>query len=200
MTIHMLKRVSAVLAVLLFASPLLAGIVSDAQAQALKVGYTDHEIIIINMPEYQEVQQQLQTEYQGSQEELQTLYQDYQDKLSRYQKQQSLLSEESRAEREQELMELQQSIQQQAQQKDQALAQREAELMQPLLGKVQEAIDAVAERKGLDLVLRSQVGTQPVLLYVNENTVADVTLDVAKELGLDVSEAEANTPQPTSSN
>ena len=187
----MSKRITAVLTLLLFASPLISGFINDAQAQALEVGYTDHEVIIINMPDYQEVQTQLQTEYQGSQEELQTLYQDYQEQLEKYQRQQSLLSEERRQEREQELMQLQQQIQQQAQQEDQALAQREAELMQPILEKVQAAIDKVAAEQGLDLVLRSQVGTQPVLLYVNEETIADITLDVARELGLDVSEAEA---------
>lgn len=191
----MSKRIAAVLTFLLVASPFL---LNDAQAQALDVGYTDHEVIIINMPDYQEVQEQLQTEYQGSQEELQTLYQDYQSKLEQYQKQQALLSDERRQEREQELMQLQQEIQQQAQQEDQALAQREAELMQPILEKVQAAIDKVAAEQGLDLVLRSQVGTQPVILYVNEETIADITLEVARELGLDVSEAEA--ASATSSN
>lgn len=187
----MFKRIPAVLTLLLFASPLFAGLTNDANAQTLEVGYTDHEVIIVNMPDYQDVQEQLQSEYQGSQQELQTLYQDYQDKLEKYQKQQALLSEERRQEREAELMQLQQQIQQQAQQKDQALAQREAELMQPILEKVQAAIDKVAEAQGLDLVLRSQVGTQPVILYVNEDSITDITLDVARELGLDVSEAEA---------
>jgi len=183
----MFKRLSALLAFLV-----IGGIAADAQAQALKVGYTDHEVIIVNMPDYQNVQEQLQSVYQGSQQELQTLYQNYQEQLERYQRQQSLLSEERRQEREQELMQLQMDIQQQAQQKDQELAQREAELMKPILERVQAAIDQVATEKGLDLVLRSQVGAQPILLYVNENTIDDITLDVARNLGLDVSEAEAS--------
>lgn len=196
MTIPMINRLTSVFVLLLLAAPALF---STADAQALKVGYTDHEIIIVNMPEYQDVQQRLQQEYQGSQQEIQTLYQDYQDKVSRYQKQQALMSEEKRAEREQELMQIQQQIQQQAQQKDQALAQREAEMMQPLLEKVQNAIDTVAQNKGLDLVLRSQVGQQPVLLYVNEETVQDITMDVAVALGLDVDESSDTVASPTSS-
>lgn len=198
MNTQMFKRLSAALTLLLIAAPLLAGYSSEAQAQDLNIGYTDHEVIIVNMPDYQQVQEQLQSEYQGSQQELQTLYQDYQEKLDRYQKQQSLLSEERRQEREQELMQLQQDIQSQAEQKDQALAQREAELMQPILERVQSAIDQVAAAQGLDLVLRSQVGTQPVILFVNEDSIDDITLDVARELGLDVSEAEA--ARATSSN
>ena len=196
MKIHMHKRITAAFAALLFA---LIGFSMDASAQALKVGYTDHEIIIINMPEYQNIQKQLQEEYQKSQQELQTQYQDYQQQVEQYQKRQSLMPEDKRAEKEQELMQLQQNIQQQAAQKDQALGTKEAELMKPLLEKVQTAIDKVAEGKSLDIVLRSQVGQQPVLLYVNKNTIADITLDVAKELGLDVSEAEAAQASPVSS-
>jgi outer membrane protein len=185
----MIKQLTAAFGLMLLAMPFL--VAGEASAQALKLGYTDHEIIIINMPEYQEVQKQLQTDYQGSQQELQTLYQDYQQQVERYQKQQSLMSEDKRTTREQELMQIQQSIQQQAQEKDQALASREAELMKPLLEKVQKAIDSVSQAKGLDLVLRTQVGQQPVLLYVNPNTVSDITLDVARELGLDVTDDEA---------
>lgn len=169
-----------------------------ANAQALKVGYTDHEIIIVNLPEYQDVQRQLQEAYQGSQQEIQTQYQDYQERVTQYQRQQSLMTEEKRAEREQELMQVQQQIQQDAQQKDQELAEREIELMQPLLEKVQNAIDVVARRSGLDLVLRTQVGQQPVLLYVNEDTVEDITMDVAVELGLEVSDASETPASPVS--
>ena len=199
-TITMLKRVSAVYFALLFAVPLLGGFVQDAEAQALNIGYTDHEIIIINMPEYQSVQQELQAAFESSQQELQTLQQDLQESFERYQRQQSLLSEERRAEREQELMQMQQELQQQAQQQDQELAQRESELMQPLLQKVQTAINEVAAAKNLDIILRSQVGTQPLLLYVNEETIEDITLDVARNLGLDVDEADTPRPQETSSN
>lgn len=191
----MIKRIPAVLALLLLAVP---AFFSSADAQALKVGYTDHEIIIVNLPEYQTLQQQLQEEYRGSQEDIQELYKNYQEQVERYQKQQSLLTEEKRAEREQELMQIQQDLQEQAQQKDQELAQREAELMQPLLEKVQTAIDTVAQRRGIDLVLRTQVGQQPVILYVNEETIEDITMDVAMELGLDVTDADPAAVTPAS--
>lgn len=163
---------------------------APAQAQALKVGYTDHEVLIVNMKEYQSVQAQLQREAQSGQQELQQLYADYQEKVDRYQKQQALLSAEKRQEREQELLQLQQQLQESATQKDQALGRRQAELMQPILDRVQNAIDKVAEARGLDIVLRSQVGVEPVLLYVNEKTVANITMDVARELGIDVDDEE----------
>jgi outer membrane protein len=165
---------------------------ANAQGQGLRVGFTDHEIIIVNMPEYRRVQTQLQEMFRGGQQELQGLYQDYQERLDRYQRQQALLNEQRRAEREQELMELQQQIQQQGQQKEQEIAEREAQLMQPLFERVQGAIDAVASRRNLDIVLRANVGTQPLILYVNPNTITDITLDVARELGIEVDENAAN--------
>lgn len=180
MNIQMLKRISTVVVLVLLAAPALLSTVS---AQSLNVGYTDHEVIIFNLPEYQQVQEQLQQEYQGSQQEIQALYQGYQESVSQYQRQQSLMTAEKRAEREQALIQEQQQIQQQAQTKDQELGQRETELMQPLLEKVQNAIDDVAQREGLDLVLRS-----PLVLYVNEETIQDITMAVAVELGLDVSD------------
>ena len=184
----MLKRISA--GCLLFAAILLAfataGWSFNARAQALSVGFTDHEIVLINMPQYQEVQQQLQTDFDANQQALEALYTDYQDKLERYQRQQSLLSEDRRQEREQELLQLQQQIQDEAQNQDQQLAARQAELMQPLLEQIQDAINEVAAVNSLDIVLRTRVGTEPLLLFVNPETVQDITLDVARTLGLDV--------------
>ena len=163
------------------------------QAQGLNVGYTDHGIIILNMPRYQAIQEELQQEYMGSQEALQSLYVDYQEDVEKYEKQAPLLSAESRATREQELLQKQQDIQDAATRKDEELAKMQADKMQPLLDQVQDAIDSVAQEKGLDIVLRAQVGTEPLILYVDKSKVVDITLDVARRLGIDVSEAEAPT-------
>jgi hypothetical protein len=49
-------------------------------------------------------------------------------------------------------------------------------------------------------VLRSQVGVQPVILYVNEQTIANITMDVARELGIDVEAQPAGTPAASNGN
>jgi outer membrane protein len=188
MEIKNVSRLGSVVVTLLLLLPLAFATGRDARAQTspLKIGYTDHELIIVNMPDYRSIQEQLQKEYQGSQEEIQSLAKDYQEKLDKYQKQQALLSPERRQEREQELINLQGQIQKTAQEKEQSLAEREAELMRPLFERVQKAIDEAAAEAGLDLVLRSQVGVQPVILYRNEKTIVDITEAVARKLGLDV--------------
>jgi len=169
----MLQRLFSIAALCLL---LLFGV--QAQAQPLKVGYTNPDLVQA-MPEYQQIYQTLQQESTGDQEAYQAMVQEFQEKLDRYQKQQALLSEERRAEREQELRQLQQDIQQAEVSVNQKLAQREQELLEPLLAKMQTAIDAVAQEKGLDIVL-----SQPAVLYVNEDRIVNITPDVAAELGI----------------
>ncbi len=178
------KRILSVVTLLVLGLSVLPG--STVQAQKLKVGFTDHEVLIAAMPDYAQLQGQLQQEFAAAQEALQSLAADFQAEVEKYQKQQSLLSAESRASREQELGSRQQELQEAAGRKDQELAELEAELMQPIFDRVQEAIDGVAKSKQLDLVIRHRVGAQPVILYVNDESVTDITIEVAKALGIDV--------------
>ena len=161
--------------------------VSSAQAQALKAGYADPEIIITYMPEYNQVQNQMAIEYRTSQEALQAMAADFQDRVEKYQKQQPLLTAERQAEREAELGQLQSEIQDAAARKDEELNQRQEDLMAPLLDKVQAAIDEIAKAKGLDIVIRS-----PALLYVNPDRVININIDIAKKLGIEIDEEAAD--------
>lgn len=168
---------------------MLAGLlaaVQPASAQGLRVGYADPEVIISYMPEYQQVQAQLQQEYQTRQEALQAMAQDFQEAVDRYQKQQPLLTAERRTERETELATRQTELQQSAAAQDQELAATEQRLMKPLLDKVQGVIDEIATAQGLDMVLRS-----PTLLFVNEDRVVNINLDIARALGIEISEEDA---------
>ncbi|GAB5519652.1 MAG: OmpH family outer membrane protein [Rhodothermales bacterium] len=158
----------------------------DVQAQSVKIGYVDPEVLIANMAEYRTVQQQIQQNYQEKQTALESMAQDLQDKVQKYQKQQPLLSEATRQQREQELMQLDGEVRQAAARSDQELAQYEQQLMQPIITKVEAAINKIASAKGLDIVLRA-----PIIVYVNEQTTTNIMLDVAKELGIEVDEEAA---------
>ena len=162
------------------------------QLPALKIGYTDHEILISNMPEYQEIQFTLKDEFEATQNTLRAMADELQGKLDRYERQQALMSEERRKEREADITADQQALQRKAADAERDLARHEAELLGPIFEQVDTAIKKISEEKGLDLVLRIQAGpTQPIILYANEDRIADITLDVARELGIDVSKAES---------
>lgn len=160
------------------------------QLPALRIGYTDHEVIISNMPQTRDIQQELQAEVESGQRILQSMQQDLAGKLERYQTQQALLSEERKEEREKELVALEEELRNKASQLEEDLVRREVDLMGPIFQRVDDAIQAIASEKNLDLILRTQAGpSQPILLYANPDRIIDITLEVARELGIDVDEA-----------
>lgn len=188
MRLFSLKRSPGYLLAVLF-----LGFATATQAQqlpALRIGYTDHEVLISNMPQTRTIQEELQAELESGQRILQSMQDDLAGKVDRYQKQQALLSEERRQERQQELISLEEELRNKAAELEQGLVQRELDLMGPIYQQVDTAIQTIAAEKNLDLVLRTQAGpAQPILLYVNEDRITDITLEVARELGIDVDAA-----------
>jgi outer membrane protein len=172
---------------------LLAGLLTISAAHAQKIGYANQEAILANMPEMSEVQQKLRQEARQQQQEIQKERKELQRQIQQYQQQQSLLSDSARAQRERELRRQQQQLQQSSQKRQQQLRQRERELMQPLLEDLQSAIETVAARRDLDMVMRSQA-----LLDVDENSemVVNISPAVAQELGIDLPETPSE-PTPT---
>ncbi len=184
----MIRRLQS-LALLLFLGSLLAA----APANAQKIGYTNQEAILSNMPEMEQVNAQIQEEAQRQQQELQQEQQQFQQRLETYQRQQSILSDSVRAEREQQLRAQQRELQESAANREQNLAQRERELMQPLLEELQTAISDVAEQQNIDVVMRTQA-----LLFVDQDSenVVNITLDVARAIGIEIPD-EATDAQPS---
>ncbi len=154
-----------------------------AVAQGVKMGYADAELVLINLPEYKQNAEQVQRQIQSSQQELEALSGELQADMQKFEKQAPILSQEKVEERQQELQRRYLALQQEGANREQELAKLEADLMNPLIEKVGNAVDAVAAAKGLDIVFKS-----PGLLYVNTSTVVDITADVARRLGIQVAE------------
>lgn len=167
--------------------------VAPAQAQLQKIGYTNQQAILSNMPEMQDVQQQLQKAAQQQQQEFQQEQQELQQMMQEYEQQRSMLNDSARAQRERELRQQQQALQQSSQERQAQLRQREQELMQPLLEDLQSAINLVADRQNIDVVVRSEA-----LLYVDQSSenVVDITRPVAQELDISLNQAPGE-PSPT---
>lgn len=171
--------------------------VAPARAQsALKVGYIDPDRVILQMPEFKQVQQQMQAEQQQVatrvrvvQDSLNTVLQT---KVSEYETFDAspLATDEARQERQVELYQLQGGIEQAQSQGLQYLSYKEAQLLQPLQVKVDGAIRTVAESLDIDLVLPSTANNAPVFLYVSDRMV-NITEPVMNELGIDMTAATA---------
>lgn len=182
-----MKQLFAALALLAVGT---AATAPTAFAQS-RIGYTDYEVLLANLPSMDSVQATLQREAQAAEGSLQPQAQEFQSKVEEYQRRQQLLSADARRTREQELAGLQQSLEQAQQAAQQRLAVRRAELMRPIYEALQNAIDTEAKARNLDVVLPTQVGGQPVLLYVNRDRVVDITREVARRLGLNVADGPA---------
>ncbi|PIQ61904.1 MAG: hypothetical protein COV99_08140 [Bacteroidetes bacterium CG12_big_fil_rev_8_21_14_0_65_60_17] len=175
----MYKHSLTLLALLLLGSSAMA----QSADNSIRIGYADPELIIQYMPDYRSIQEEIQREVATGQQALQALAEDFQERVERYEKQRPLLTPERQQERESELAQLQNEIRQSAESKDEEIAQREQELMAPLLDRVQTVIDRIATANNLDVVMRS-----PALLYVNEDRVMNLNLDIARELGIEIDE------------
>lgn len=171
---------------------LLVAAVATVPAQAQKIGYTNQQAILNSMPEMQDVRQEMQKEAKQQEREFQRKRQKLQKQLKQYQQQRSLLDSSARARRERKLSRRRQELQQSSQKRRQRLRQRRRKLMQPLLKDLQSAINLVADRENMDMVVRSQA-----LLHVNKTSdqVVDVTSDVANELGISLDQASGR-PSP----
>ena len=172
---------------------LLIAAVAVAPAQAQKIGFVDQQAILASMPGMQDVQQQIQQEMKEQQRQLQQKRQAFQKKVQQFQQQQSLLDDSARAERKRQLQKRQQELQQSTRKRQKQMQQRRRKLMQPLLKKLQGAIDKVAAQQELEAVMRQQV-----LLYDDQTSdrVVDISRDVAQELGISLTQSPGE-PSPT---
>lgn len=156
------------------------GIAFGANAQSQKIAYVDSSVISESMPEAAKIQQDLQAYYAQLQQEYQSMATELQNKYKDYQANEATMAPILRQSKEKELMDLQGRIQEFESNAESALAEKRVELMQPLLEKVQDAINKVGKEKGLTYVIDKALG---VIVYIGDDAV-DITADVKKKLGI----------------
>ena len=161
-----------------------------AFAQPVKVGFVDTDQVVIRMPAFAEVQQQLQQQQQAVgtrvrvlQDSLQTVFQT---KLEEYQAfdQSAVATDAARQTRQQELLQIRGGIEQAEAQGLQYLSYTEARLLQPVLNQIDQAIRQEAEAGGYDLILPTVANNAPVFLYRSER-VTDLTPAIMARLDID---------------
>jgi outer membrane protein len=116
------------------------------------------------------------------------------DKYEAYQKGGAQMSDVIRKDRETELQGLQTRIQEFGRTAEQSLQTKYQSLVNPVVQKIQKAIDAVAKEEGYQYVFNLDAGsnTIPILLVAPEEN--NITESVLKKLGIDPAKAAAQTP------
>lgn len=139
-----------------------------AEAQTpLKIGYINSQELLANSSEAAAAQQQFDTEMQGYQTEIEQLEQELTGLQESLQRQQLTLSPDARAAREQQLQARVAEYQQRTNQLSQVAEQRRAELIQPIMDRINVVIEAVRTDGQyhliLDLAAGSIIAADPML-------------------------------------
>ncbi|GAB3749652.1 OmpH/Skp family outer membrane protein [Spirosoma pomorum] len=188
--------------VIAFAVALLAGGL-NAQAQAptaapaaaaagsLKLGYTNIDYVLAQTPEAKDIQNQLTIQRTQSENEMKRMSKELEDKYEAYQKGAAQMSDVIRNDREKELQGLQTRLQEFGRTAEQSLQTKYQSLVNPVVQKIQKAIDAVAKDEGYQYVFNLDAGsnTIPILLVAPEDN--NITESVLKKLGIDPTKVQA---------
>jgi len=144
-----------------------------------KLGYVDSNELLELMPGKDSVQQVLQAYGQSLETQLQTMYGEYQTKVQDYQANSRTMSDIIRQTKEKEIADLETRIQTFQQQADQDLQDKQVELLQPILDKAKNAINAVADENGYTYIY--DVGTGAFLYFEKGDNILPL---VKTKLGL----------------
>ncbi|HIG74155.1 MAG TPA: OmpH family outer membrane protein [Bacteroidetes bacterium] len=173
---------------------------AQAEAQSLKVGVIDPDLIVTRMPEYAQVQgeiNQLEAQIGATLQAKQDSARAINNELVAL-ADSPLVTDEARQEKESELRRLVTEMQQGEEQGLRLLSNEEVRLLRPALIRLNTAISEAAEEAGIDLVMTPVANNAPLLIYANfdSENVVDLTQPVLDKLGIVIeAPAEGTAPQ-----
>ena len=144
-------------------------------------GHVNSQDILSIMPEASTAQLALQAELGGLQEQGQIMMQEFETQQKEFQINQETMNEAVRNDKLKSLENLQERIVLFEQSAEQSIQMKQAELFEPILTKIQNAIDEVAKEKGYSYVF-DIVGLQGGIVYKNDSY--DLTELVKSKLNL----------------
>jgi len=148
-----------------------------AEAQALRIAYLNSQEVMSSAPGAAEAQAQFDREMQGFQGEIQQLENELRGMEEQYQQQQLTLSPEARANRERQIQAKFQEYQQRGNQLQERAARRRAELVQPVMDRITDVIEALREDRNYALILDVTAGS-----IVSADPSLDITGEVIQLL------------------
>ena len=147
-------------------------------AQAPKIAHVNTSEILNDMPGRANAEKDLETYYNELQDQLRVMYSEYQTKLDDYQKNAETMSNLVKQSKEKELVDLESRITAFQNNAESDFDAKRAELLKPLLEKIQNAINAVGKEKGYTYILDLATGAA---VYVGDDAI-DITKDVKAKL------------------
>lgn len=149
-----------------------------AQSKA-KIGHINSNDLLLLLPERKDAEAQLQEFAKSLEQQLTSMTTEYEKKLTEYQTNAKVMADPVRESREEELADLERRIRDFQVKAQNSIAQKEEELMEPMINKANQAIEDVAKENGYTYVLDTSSG---MVLYFPESD--DLLPLVKAKLGL----------------
>ncbi|WP_299253833.1 OmpH family outer membrane protein [uncultured Cytophaga sp.] len=189
-----MKRILSTLLVALFSVIIIQ---AQAQTEPLKIGTANVEFILSNLPETKKVEADLQTYEKQLRTQLENKGTEYQRKLDEYQRgvQSGMMPAAVIADKEKELMTMQQSIQEFEKTAQEDLQSKSMAMLDPILDKVQVSIDKVAAANNYTYIISTHVdyGGSAIILYSKNKDANDISALVLKDMGIVISQTGSTT-------
>ena len=150
-----------------------------ANAQ-VKIAHVNTAEVLDAMPDKAKAEKNLEKYYDELQNQLQAMAKEYQTKMQDYEANQATMSNLVKQSKEKEIVDLQTRIQQFQVNAENEFEAKRAELLKPMLDKIQNAINTVGKEKGYTYVLDLATGAA---VYVGTDAV-DCTPAVKAKLGI----------------
>lgn len=162
---------------LVIAVVIAVGSMSFANAQT-KVAHIFVDKLMAEMPEMKAAEAEIQKLGKSYEADIRSTYQELQNKAKLYENEAATKTEDENAKRAQEIQGMQANIQQAQQVAAQEIEKKKMELLEPILKKVNDAIQKVGKDKGFDYVLDASAGSGIILADGS-----DITAEVKAALG-----------------
>ena len=151
----------------------------------IKIGYIDSNEIMSNFEEVRQVQVDLEKEQRRLEGEFNNLVNQLDSLKQEFERQRLLMSESRRQEKENEIINMEQSVQKFQLEKfgpEGEIYRKQNELLKPVLGKIDVAIQKIGSDRGYDFILDAMSGA---LLYAldSHNLTEDVMDELSKTTG-----------------
>lgn len=160
---------------------LVAALFAIGTVSAQKFARINVQEVVMAMPEFDEAQKNLEAFGKDLNEQMEQIQVEFNNKLADFQKNQATMAASVKQMRQQELEQLQQRFSEFQQIAQQDFQKKQAELIEPVQKKAQEAVNKVAKANGYIVVFDVSV---PSLAYIDEAQTTDIAPLVKKELGI----------------
>ena len=148
-----------------------------------KIGYANVEFILSQLPEAKEIESEYKTYEQQLSNQLQSKIDEFQQKAEAFQRDGAAMTELVRADKQNELRNLQASIEKFQSEAQVSLQNKQIDLFQPAYKKITETIQEVAKEQGYSHVFSDNTSGFQIILYASDKD--DISRMVLKKLGVE---------------